>query len=124
MVAGEADELLRYPIPNDAALTPPGEWAELRDKCPLAHVRFPSGDQATLLTRYDDVRKVLVRPAVRAPDRRPRTPLSCPTRAACSTASMAMEHPPDRRGSPAVAADAQQVVHRQAHGRRCDRRSR
>ncbi len=62
MVASEADELLRYPIPNDAALTPPGEWAELRDKCPLAHVRFPSGDQATLLTRYDDVRKVLSDP--------------------------------------------------------------
>jgi len=62
MVASKADELLPYPIPNDAALTPPGEWEELRDKCPVAHVRFPSGDQATLLTRYDDVRKVLSDP--------------------------------------------------------------
>jgi cytochrome P450 len=62
MTAGQTDELLPYPIPNDAALAPPAEWAELRAKCPVAHVRFPSGDQATLLTRYDDVRQVLSDP--------------------------------------------------------------
>jgi cytochrome P450 len=62
MYAGNAEDLLPYPIPNKAALAPPVEWEELREQCPVAHVRFPSGDRATLLTRYDDVRQVLSDP--------------------------------------------------------------
>jgi cytochrome P450 len=62
MTAGKAEELLPYPIPNHAALAPPPEWEQLRQQCPVAHVRFPSGDEATLLTRYGDVRKVLSDP--------------------------------------------------------------
>ncbi|MER7498800.1 cytochrome P450 [Nonomuraea pusilla] len=57
-----SDQVLHYPIPNDAALEPPAEWAELRGGCPVAHVELPSGDQATLLTRYEDVKKVLADP--------------------------------------------------------------
>ncbi|MEU7856625.1 cytochrome P450 [Nonomuraea sp. NPDC049141] len=53
---------LAYPIPNDAALEPPAEWAKLRGECPVAHVKLPSGDQATLLTRYEDVKQVLADP--------------------------------------------------------------
>ncbi|MGP3921527.1 cytochrome P450 [Nonomuraea sp. 10N515B] len=56
------EQALTYPIPNDAALEPPAEWAELRGKCPVAHVTLPSGDQATLLTRYEDVKQVLADP--------------------------------------------------------------
>ncbi|WP_436763611.1 cytochrome P450 [Streptosporangium sp. V21-05] len=56
------EQVLRYPIPNDRALDPPAEWAELRGKCPVAHVELPSGDRATLLTRYEDVRQVLADP--------------------------------------------------------------
>ncbi|MEU7834670.1 cytochrome P450 [Nonomuraea sp. NPDC049129] len=56
------EQVLSYPIPNDAALDPPAEWAELRGKCPVAHVKLPSGDQATLLTRYEDVKEVLADP--------------------------------------------------------------
>ncbi|MBF8184834.1 cytochrome P450 [Nonomuraea sp. K274] len=56
------DQVLNYPIPNDAAIDPPAEWAELRSKCPVAHVTLPSGDRATLLTRYDDVKEVLADP--------------------------------------------------------------
>ncbi|MFG1958328.1 cytochrome P450 [Nonomuraea sp. NPDC049028] len=56
------EQVLSYPIPNDAALEPPAEWAELRGKCPVAHVKLPSGDQATLLTRYEDVKEVLADP--------------------------------------------------------------
>ncbi|WP_327580612.1 cytochrome P450 [Nonomuraea sp. NBC_00507] len=56
------EQALTYPIPNDAPLEPPAEWAELRGKCPVAHVTLPSGDQATLLTRYDDVKQVLADP--------------------------------------------------------------
>ncbi|WP_049561854.1 cytochrome P450 [Nonomuraea sp. SBT364] len=56
------EQVLRYPIPADAALDPPAEWAELRGKCPVAHVKLPSGDAATLLTRYADVKEVLADP--------------------------------------------------------------
>ncbi|WP_433440796.1 cytochrome P450 [Nonomuraea sp. CA-141351] len=48
-----------YPFPRTTALEPPQEWAELQSRCPVAHVRLPSGDSAQLLTRYDDVRSVL-----------------------------------------------------------------
>ncbi|WP_336208072.1 cytochrome P450 [Nonomuraea sp. LPB2021202275-12-8] len=56
------EQVLSYPIPNDAALAPPAEWAELRGTCPVAHVKLPSGDQASLLTRYEDVKQVLADP--------------------------------------------------------------
>jgi cytochrome P450 len=53
---------LTYPMPPIDAIDPPPEWEQLRQQCPVAHVRLPSGDQATLLTRYDDVRQVLADP--------------------------------------------------------------
>ncbi|MGV9601621.1 cytochrome P450 [Streptosporangium sandarakinum] len=56
------EQVLNYPIPTDAALEPPAEWAELRGRCPVAPVRLPSGDRATLLTRYEDVKRVLADP--------------------------------------------------------------
>ncbi|MEV0200412.1 cytochrome P450 [Nonomuraea sp. NPDC050691] len=56
------ERVLSYPIPADAALEPPAEWAELRGTCPVAHVTLPSGDRATLLTRYEDVKQVLADP--------------------------------------------------------------
>ncbi|GAA3642834.1 cytochrome P450 [Nonomuraea antimicrobica] len=56
------EQVLNYPLANDAALDPPAEWAELRGQCPVAHVRLPSGDQARLVTRYDDVKQMLADP--------------------------------------------------------------
>ncbi|MCA1217133.1 cytochrome P450 [Streptomyces sp. 8L] len=55
-------EPMNYPISSPAVLEPPAEWAELRQKCPVAGVTFPSGDAAVLLTRYEDVRLVLSDP--------------------------------------------------------------
>ena len=55
-------ELLDYPFRSPSALEPPTEWAQLRDKCPVAHVRLPSGDSAVLLTRHSDVRQLLSDP--------------------------------------------------------------
>lgn len=51
-----------YPFPNPSALEPPPEWAQLRDTCPVATVRMASGDETLLLTRYDDVRAMLMDP--------------------------------------------------------------
>jgi cytochrome P450 len=56
------EQVLSYPIPSDAPLDPPKEWAELRGGCPVAHVTLPSGDAARLITRYDDVKQVLPDP--------------------------------------------------------------
>ncbi|MCA1219716.1 cytochrome P450 [Streptomyces sp. 8L] len=58
----EQAELLAYPLRAAGALEPPAPWAELRRTCPVAPVRLPSGDRASLLTRYDDVRLVLSDP--------------------------------------------------------------
>ena len=53
------DEAAVYPFPHPSALEPPAEWARLRQGCPVARVRMTSGDEAVLLTRYDDVRRML-----------------------------------------------------------------
>ncbi|MEV6158238.1 cytochrome P450 [Nonomuraea sp. NPDC052129] len=51
-----------YPFRNPIALEPPEEWASMREGCPVARVRLASGDEATLLTRYEDVKQVLSDP--------------------------------------------------------------
>ncbi|MFI7128934.1 cytochrome P450 [Nonomuraea sp. NPDC050153] len=57
-----ADAIPDFPFDRPTALEPPPQLAELRDKCPVSHVRLPSGDVATLVTRYDDARAVLADP--------------------------------------------------------------
>ncbi|MET7478383.1 cytochrome P450 [Streptomyces sp. NPDC005648] len=59
MYPREDRQPLRYPLHGTTALEPPAEWEELRDRCPFARVTLPSGDEATLLTRHEDVRQVL-----------------------------------------------------------------
>ncbi|MGW1256351.1 cytochrome P450 [Streptomyces sp. NPDC002513] len=58
----ERPQPLPYPFAAPAALQVPSEWAELRQTCPVARVTLPSGDEASLLTRYEDVRSVLADP--------------------------------------------------------------
>ncbi|MCX5335511.1 cytochrome P450 [Streptomyces sp. NBC_00140] len=55
-------QALTYPMYGGTALEPPAEWELLRKECPVARVTLPSGDEAVLLTRYDDVRQVLSDP--------------------------------------------------------------
>ncbi|OON82902.1 cytochrome P450 [Streptomyces tsukubensis] len=55
-------EAFTYPIVSSKALEPPERWAELRQTCPVARVTLPSGDEATLLTRYADVKTALSDP--------------------------------------------------------------
>ena len=56
------DPVLDFPLRSEEALEPPAEWADLREKCPVAKVRFPTGDEAKLITRYEDVKQVLSDP--------------------------------------------------------------
>jgi cytochrome P450 len=60
-------DLLRYPIPSAAALEPPAEWARLQQECPVARATLPSGDDAALVTRYEDVKRVLSDPRFTRP---------------------------------------------------------
>lgn len=62
MTEVQGTETMSYPIVAAAALEPPQQWAELRQKCPVARVTLPSGDEAALLTRYEDVKTALSDP--------------------------------------------------------------
>lgn len=55
-------EPLPYPLKAPSALEPSGKWAELRGECPMARIALPSGDEAALITRYEDVRTALTDP--------------------------------------------------------------
>ncbi|GGS98419.1 cytochrome P450 [Nonomuraea spiralis] len=57
-----AEAIPDFPFDRPMALEPPPQLADLRAKCPVSHVRLPSGDVATLVTRYDDARAVLADP--------------------------------------------------------------
>ncbi|GAA3581078.1 cytochrome P450 [Amycolatopsis ultiminotia] len=67
MTRSETEQLPRFPFEADAALAPPAEWAEFRDRCPVGRVRLASGDEAALITRYQDVRSVLSDPRFTRP---------------------------------------------------------
>ncbi len=62
MTDAQDTDSLSYPIVSPAALEPPPQWADLRQKCPVARVTLPSGDEAALLTRYEDVKRALSDP--------------------------------------------------------------
>ncbi|MEU3861299.1 cytochrome P450 [Streptomyces sp. NPDC028722] len=52
-------EARRFPFPSPGPVEIAEEYAELRAGCPVARVRFATGDSGWLVTRYDDVRTVL-----------------------------------------------------------------
>ncbi|MFF1611525.1 cytochrome P450 [Amycolatopsis sp. NPDC058278] len=67
MTPSHTDPLPRFPFEAATALAPPAEWAEFRAKCPVARVALASGDEAALITRYDDVKSVLSDPRFTRP---------------------------------------------------------
>jgi cytochrome P450 len=67
MTPSNTGSLPRFPFEAGTALEPPAEWAEFRAKCPVARVALASGDEAALITRYDDVKSVLSDPRFTRP---------------------------------------------------------
>ncbi|WP_410645592.1 cytochrome P450 [Amycolatopsis sp. lyj-346] len=67
MTPSHTDPLPRFPFEAATALEPPAEWAEFREKCPVARVALASGDEAALITRYGDVKRVLSDPRFTRP---------------------------------------------------------
>jgi cytochrome P450 len=51
--------VLDYPPARASATEVPAAYRELRASCPVAPVRFPSGDHGYLVSRYEDVRRIL-----------------------------------------------------------------
>ncbi|MDS0135289.1 MULTISPECIES: cytochrome P450 [unclassified Amycolatopsis] len=67
MTPSHPESLPRFPFEAATALEPPAEWAEFREKCPVARVALASGDEAALITRYADVKTVLSDPRFTRP---------------------------------------------------------
>ncbi|MCU1614624.1 MAG: Cytochrome [Frankiales bacterium] len=65
-----------WPFPRDARcpVLPPPRLAELRDSSPLADVSLYDGTQCTMLTRFDDVRDLLMSGNVSSDGRKPGYP--------------------------------------------------
>jgi cytochrome P450 len=61
------EQLPRFPFDQPTALEPPAQWAEFRAQCPVGRVTLASGDEAALITRYDDVKHVLSDPRFTRP---------------------------------------------------------
>ncbi|MEU0439737.1 MULTISPECIES: cytochrome P450 [unclassified Streptomyces] len=55
----QAGPVLDYPFHRPSAIEVPPVYDELRQRCPVAHVRLPSGDEGYVVSRYDDVHTVL-----------------------------------------------------------------
>lgn len=62
MTGTEEAEPLAYPLKAPSVLEPSQTWTRLRTECPVARVALPSKDEASLLTRYEDVRTALADP--------------------------------------------------------------
>jgi cytochrome P450 len=53
------DQRCPFPFAAPNPMEPPEEYAKLRDADPVAEITLPSGDPAWLITRYEDVQRVL-----------------------------------------------------------------
>ncbi|MGW0576093.1 cytochrome P450 [Streptomyces sp. NPDC002920] len=57
--APEETDVRPYPFDRPSAMQPCPVYKNLRETCPVSRVRMPSGDNAFLVTTYDEVRTVL-----------------------------------------------------------------
>src|SRR5690606_22333718 len=67
-----------YPMKRNYPLDPAPELAQMRANEPLARVRLWTGQDAWVVTRYDDVRRLLTDPRVSADNTLPNFPGATP----------------------------------------------
>ncbi|MBI1757950.1 MAG: cytochrome P450 [Actinobacteria bacterium] len=67
-----------FPMPRTCPFDPPAEYAALRIERPVTQVRLPTGQLAWLVTRYEDVRRLLTDPRVSSDREHPNLPLTEP----------------------------------------------
>ena len=63
-----------YPMPRTCPFDPPAELTRLREEEPVSRIRLWDGSSPWLVTRYEDVRRVLSDPRVSADTDRPNYP--------------------------------------------------
>jgi len=66
----------RFPLARGCPFDPPAEYAAMRAERPVTRVRVPSGQDAWLVTRHEDVRRLLTDPGVSADRGHPNLPLT------------------------------------------------
>jgi cytochrome P450 len=57
--SASADELPAFPMARECPLSPPLAYKQMREERPVAPVRLWNGNKAWLVTRFEDVRKIL-----------------------------------------------------------------
>ncbi|KAI0854535.1 cytochrome P450 [Xylaria cubensis] len=67
-------EYQEFPFVRERAASPPPQYQKLRRTCPVSKVKLPSGDQAWLLTKHEDIRTALSSDKVSADPRTPGYP--------------------------------------------------
>jgi len=78
-VAGTAEErALAFPMTRGCPMHPPAEYAQLRSDQPIARVTLPTGRTAWLVTRYDDVKRLLTDARLSSDRTAPGFPLMLP----------------------------------------------
>jgi cytochrome P450 len=71
-------EPIGFPLRRACPFDPPAQYATLRAEQPVTRVRVPDGQLAWLVTRYEDVRRLLTDPRVSADRGHPNLPLTEP----------------------------------------------
>lgn len=70
--------LIDFPIEREDPLRPPAEYARLREEEPVTQVRLPDGGSSWIVTRFEDVRRVLIDERFSADDTKPGFPVVSP----------------------------------------------
>lgn len=65
-----------FPMARGCPYGPPAEYEDLRVERPAASVRVPTGQRPWLVTRYDDVRRLMADPRVSSDRTRPEMPMT------------------------------------------------
>jgi cytochrome P450 len=81
MVSTQDAALKHYPFARTYPLLPPPEFAAVREDEPISQVSLWDGSTAWLATRYEDVRSLLVNPAITSDTLRPGFPQASATAA-------------------------------------------
>ncbi|MEU9891026.1 cytochrome P450 [Sphaerisporangium sp. NPDC051011] len=72
--AADAARPQGFPMRRGCPFSPPEDYARLRTEEPVARVTLPTGREAWVVSRYEDVRELLADPRISADIRRPNFP--------------------------------------------------
>jgi cytochrome P450 len=90
-----ASDMSLFPMPRRAPLEPPPEMMRRLREEPVSRVRLSNGQQAWLVTRYEDVRGALANSAISSDVRRPGFPRVAEAKATFNEGLLTHLDPPD-----------------------------